>query len=101
MAAPRDPGSTRGSTAVPRAALKSLAGGGCAELGRAEHCCGGAGAFAFVHPELSGELRKLKRDVPVAIYHLTPGERPLILPQIEALGHPRLSLLDQDTRFEF
>ncbi|MBI3297792.1 MAG: (Fe-S)-binding protein [Elusimicrobia bacterium] len=49
-----------GSTAVPRAALKSLAGGGCAELGRAEHCCGGAGAFAFVHPELSGELLKAK-----------------------------------------
>ena len=51
--------------------------------------------------KLGRELRKLKRDVPVAVYHLTPGERSVMLPQIEALGHPRLSLLAQDAVFEF
>ena len=30
-----------------------------------------------------------------------PGERPVMLPQIAALGHPRLSLLAQDAVFEF
>jgi hypothetical protein len=39
--------------------------------------------------------------VPVAVYHLTPGDKPVMLPQIEALGHPRLSLLEQDAIFEF
>jgi len=51
--------------------------------------------------KLAGELKKLKREVPVAIYHLTPGDKPVILPQIEAIGHPRLSLLEQDAVFEF
>ena len=51
--------------------------------------------------KLGRELRKLKRNVPVAVYHLTPGERSVMLPQIEALGHPRLSLLAQDAVFEF
>ncbi len=50
---------------------------------------------------LGEELKKLKREVPVAVYHLTPGDRPVILPQIEALGHPRLSLLEQDAVFAF
>lgn len=51
--------------------------------------------------KLAGELKKLRREVPVAIYHLTPGDKPVILPQIDAIGHPRLSLLEQDATFEF
>lgn len=50
----------QGVAAAPRAAMAALAGNGCAELGRSEHCCGGAGAFAFVHPELSEDLLKAK-----------------------------------------
>ena len=49
--------------------------------------------------KLGAELRKLKRDVPVRIYHLTPGDRSVMLPQLEALGDPRLALLGQDERF--
>jgi ribonuclease BN (tRNA processing enzyme) len=51
--------------------------------------------------KLGGELRKLKKDVPVAVYHLTPGERPIMLPQLEALGHPNLRLLNQDECYEW
>lgn len=50
--------------------------------------------------KLQGELKKLKADVPVGIYHLTPGDRPVILPELEAIGDPRVRLLDQGTRFE-
>lgn len=48
---------------------------------------------------LGRELGKLKVDVPVGIYHLTPGDRAEILPQLEALGDPRIRLLAQDARF--
>lgn len=51
--------------------------------------------------KLGRELAKLKREVPVGIYHLTPGDKPKMLPQLEALRHPRLSLLEQDTTFSF
>lgn len=51
--------------------------------------------------KLQGELRKLKADVPVGIYHLTPGDRPVILPELEAIGDPRVRLLDQGTLFQF
>ena len=51
--------------------------------------------------KLGEELRKLKNAVPVAVYHLTPGERPSMLPQLEALKHPNLRLLNQDDRFEW
>jgi ribonuclease BN (tRNA processing enzyme) len=44
------------------------------------------------------ELRKLRPQVPVRIYHLTPGERGTMLPQLQALGDSRVSLLDQDER---
>jgi len=47
---------------------------------------------------LSGELKKLQAGVPVAIYHLTPGDRPAILPELEALHDPRIRLLKQDER---
>ena len=49
--------------------------------------------------KLGQELRKLRKGVPVAVYHLTPGERPLVLPQLEALGHPDLRLLNQEDRY--
>ncbi len=49
----------QGVTQPPRDALAKLAGK-CLDLARPEHCCGGAGAFAFVHPELSEELLKAK-----------------------------------------
>ncbi len=49
--------------------------------------------------KLGVELRKLKQAVPVAVYHLTPGERPIMLPQLEALGHANLRLLNQDERY--
>ena len=48
--------------------------------------------------KLGAELRKLSRDVPVRIYHLTPGDRATMLPQLQALGDTRVSLLDQDER---
>lgn len=46
--------------------------------------------------KLGQELRKLRSNVPVGISHLTPGDRPEILPEIEALGDPRIRLLAQD-----
>ncbi len=49
--------------------------------------------------QLGGELKKLTRNVPVAIYHLTPGDTPQILPEIEALKDGRIRLLQQDERF--
>ncbi len=49
--------------------------------------------------KLGQELRKLKKPVPVAVYHLTPGDRPIMLPQLEALGHPGLRLLKQGDRY--
>ncbi|BDU75359.1 MBL fold metallo-hydrolase [Mesoterricola sediminis] len=49
--------------------------------------------------KLARELAKLRRDVPVGIYHLTPGDRAVMLPELEALGDPRVRLLEQDARF--
>jgi ribonuclease BN (tRNA processing enzyme) len=51
--------------------------------------------------KLGRELQKLKVEVPVGIYHLTPGDRSVMLPQIEAIGDPRLRMLDQDARFSW
>ena len=44
----------------PRAAMKEVCGGAYRELPEADQCCGGAGAFALVHEELSEELLKRK-----------------------------------------
>ena len=61
-----------------------------------------AEASKHLTPEKLGrELKKLKVDVPVGIYHLTPGDRPVMLPQIEAIGEPRLRMLDQDACFSW
>jgi len=40
-------------------------------------------------------------DVPVGIYHLTPGDRAVMLPELKALKDKRLKLLDQDSRFQW
>jgi ribonuclease BN (tRNA processing enzyme) len=59
-----------------------------------------AQAAKHLTPEMLGrELRKLKGKVPVAIYHLTPGDRAAMLPELEALKDPRIHLLEQDARF--
>jgi glycolate oxidase iron-sulfur subunit len=45
---------------APRRVVKAVAGGDAREMPGADQCCGGAGAFAFVHPELSDELLRKK-----------------------------------------
>jgi len=61
-----------------------------------------AEASKHLTPEkLGGELKKLKAEVPVGVYHLTPGDRPIMLPQIAAIGDPRIQLLAQDARFSW
>jgi ribonuclease BN (tRNA processing enzyme) len=61
-----------------------------------------AEASRHLTPEkLARELRKLERKVPVGIYHLTPGDRAAMLPELEAIGDPRLRLLEQDARFSW
>lgn len=47
------------------------------------------------------ELKKLVRNVPVALCHLSPGDRARLLPEIEAMGDARVSLLRQDARFRW
>jgi ribonuclease BN (tRNA processing enzyme) len=59
-----------------------------------------AEASKHLTPERLGqELKKLKVDVPVGIYHLTPGDREVMLPELKAIKDQRLKLLDQDTCF--
>jgi len=61
-----------------------------------------ADAAKHLTPEKLGrELKKLKVDVPVGIYHLTPGDRAVMLPELKALKDKRLKLLDQDSRFQW
>jgi ribonuclease BN (tRNA processing enzyme) len=61
-----------------------------------------AEASKHLTPEKLGrELKKLKKDVPVGIYHLTPGDRPVMLPELKAIKDKRLKLLDQDSRFQW
>ena len=59
-----------------------------------------AEASKHLTPEKLGrELLKLKVDVPVGIYHLTPGDRPVMLPQLEAIGDRRIRMLEQGATF--
>ncbi|HVE13941.1 MAG TPA: (Fe-S)-binding protein [Elusimicrobiota bacterium] len=44
----------------PRAAMGKMCGNSYKELPEADQCCGGAGAFAFVHGDISEELLKRK-----------------------------------------
>ncbi|MBI4423416.1 MAG: (Fe-S)-binding protein [Elusimicrobia bacterium] len=50
----------QGVAREPREALERLCGSGCAELPDAEVCCGGAGAFSFLQPELSDAVLRRK-----------------------------------------
>jgi glycolate oxidase iron-sulfur subunit len=45
---------------APRRVVTAVAGADYREMPGADACCGGAGAFAFVHPELSDELLRKK-----------------------------------------
>jgi ribonuclease BN (tRNA processing enzyme) len=59
-----------------------------------------AAAAKHLTPERLGrELKKLKGNVPVGVYHLTPGDRSVMLPEIEAIGDPRIHILAQDTTY--
>ncbi|MDR3672847.1 MAG: 3',5'-cyclic-nucleotide phosphodiesterase [Holophaga sp.] len=61
-----------------------------------------AEASKHLTPEKLGrELKKLKAKVQVGVYHLTPGDRPIMLPQIAALKDPRIHMLDQDALFNW
>ena len=44
----------------PRSAATRVAGGSFCEMEDSDQCCGGAGAFGFVHEGLSGDLLKRK-----------------------------------------
>lgn len=44
----------------PRRAAKKSAGGSFCEMSGSDACCGGAGAFGFVHEDLSDDLLKTK-----------------------------------------
>ncbi|MDE2510491.1 MAG: (Fe-S)-binding protein, partial [Elusimicrobia bacterium] len=44
----------------PRKAVKAAAGDDYCEMAGADVCCGGAGAFAFVHEDLSDEVLRRK-----------------------------------------
>jgi ribonuclease BN (tRNA processing enzyme) len=61
-----------------------------------------AEASKHLTPEKLGqELKKLKVKVPVGIYHLTPGDREVMLPEIQAIGDRRIRMLEQDARFDW
>ncbi|MCE1229503.1 MAG: 3',5'-cyclic-nucleotide phosphodiesterase [Firmicutes bacterium] len=71
-----------------------------ASFPNAQH--GLAEASKHLTPAMLGrELQKLTREVPVAVCHLTPGDQATIWPELQALHHPRLSLLEQDAVFVF
>ncbi|MBI4057186.1 MAG: (Fe-S)-binding protein [Elusimicrobia bacterium] len=50
----------QGIVLPPRDLLKNLLGDRYVELSEAEWCCGGAGAYSFVQPELSAEILRRK-----------------------------------------
>ncbi|HJU84530.1 MAG TPA: 3',5'-cyclic-nucleotide phosphodiesterase [Holophagaceae bacterium] len=61
-----------------------------------------AEASKHMTPSMLGEeLKKLKKDIPVGIYHLTPGDREEMVPEIMAIGDKRVKLLEQNAVFRF
>ncbi len=50
----------QGIRVEPREVLRKLAGKNYRELPESDWCCGGAGAFAFTQPELSGKILERK-----------------------------------------
>ncbi|OGR96326.1 MAG: hypothetical protein A2016_03835 [Elusimicrobia bacterium GWF2_62_30] len=59
----------------PRAVIRKLAGKRYVELPESEWCCGGAGAFAFTQPEISGQVldRKLRNIASVQAQTVVVG----------------------------
>lgn len=51
----------------PRRAVRAAAGGALREMEDADVCCGGAGAFAFVHEELSDDVLRRKTAAVAAV----------------------------------
>ncbi len=61
-----------------------------------------AKASRHLTPAMLGhELTKLKVPVPVGIYHLTPGDRARLEPELMDLGDVRLFLLNQEQIFQW
>jgi len=61
-----------------------------------------AEASKHLTPAMLGEeLKKLKQDIPVGIYHLTPGDKEEMLPEIMAIKDKRVKLLEQNAVFKF
>ena len=58
------PSTTRATTSTPRAssprAMLSDAGAECVDLGDGGRCCGAAGLYSVLQPELAGRLRRQK-----------------------------------------
>ena len=50
----------QGLASQPREVMRRLCGDGFRELPEADVCCGGAGAFSFLNPELSEEVLRRK-----------------------------------------
>jgi glycolate oxidase iron-sulfur subunit len=46
--------------AQPRALLKAIPGVTIVEVGDGERCCGSAGIYNLTHPEVAGELGRMK-----------------------------------------
>jgi ribonuclease BN (tRNA processing enzyme) len=51
--------------------------------------------------QLPGELAKAPGRVPVYLYHMKPPSLPRIRREVEALGEPRLRLLESERSFRF
>jgi hypothetical protein len=47
------------------------------------------------------ELRKLEHDVPVILHHLKPPYVDKIHREVEAMGHPEVSFIEQGRTYEF
>ncbi len=61
-----------------------------------------AEASKHLTPEKLGrEIKKLRPGIPVAVFHLTPGDKPTMLPEIAALHRSDVRLLAQDARFNW
>jgi ribonuclease BN (tRNA processing enzyme) len=63
-----------------------------------------AEASKHLTPDMLGdELKKLKPKIVVGVYHLTPGDKPEMLPELEALAKKdsRVRLLAQDEIFHW
>ncbi len=58
----------QGLRAQPRAAARAVAGKDFVELPESDVCCGGAGLFAFAHPELSDDVLRRKIGAAASVH---------------------------------